>query len=93
MNTPKIAERTLLKDGTSLSIQASRIHYCTPRIDGAVKYDSVEVGFPTDKDGIPIRMSEAWKEYEDGPESQVFGYVPVELVEAFVNEHGGREEE
>jgi len=42
-------ERIVCQDGFSMSIQASRLHYCSPReslING--NYDSVEIGFPNE---------------------------------------------
>jgi hypothetical protein len=32
-------------DGFSMSVQASKFHYCSPRMDHAEAYTSVEVGF------------------------------------------------
>jgi hypothetical protein len=34
---------------------------------------------------------DTWQNYADGEfPSDVYGYVPVELVEAFIESHGGR---
>jgi hypothetical protein len=127
-----IRPRIVCKDGTSLSVQASRTHYCKPRYDDCIPYFSVEVGFPS------IRPPEEWREYFDGrwqklglagyikriwkdkssiywnlkhlqglgrwrlkqllsfkdnATDSVYGYVPVELVEDFINSHGGIDEE
>jgi hypothetical protein len=39
-----IAKKHECKDGATLSIQASKSHYCTPR-DNKGPYSSIEVGF------------------------------------------------
>ena len=38
------------KDGTTLSVQASEFHYCTPR-DNKGPYTHVEIGFPSTIEG------------------------------------------
>lgn len=71
-------------DGLRLSVQASHFHYCVPRTDGG-PYSSVEVGFPSER-------IEELMPYADEPESPtqtVYGYVPVEIVEAVIKAHGG----
>lgn len=83
--------RIVCKDGVSLSVQASEYHYSLPRknLFNLLEYRSVEVGFPRDKDGNPLEMPEEWKEFQDGLDSDVFGYVPMELVMRFVAIHDG----
>lgn len=71
-------------DGLELSVQASVTHYCTPR-NGIGPWTAVEVGFPS------ARVEELL-EYADNPDAPtdtVYGYVPVEVVEAVVNSRGG----
>lgn len=85
-----LAPRIICADGTVLSVQASQYHYCSPREDEG-PYDSVEVGFIKDGAGVPLTPPEDWREHGDGCfPSDVYGYVPVEKVEAFIAEHGGR---
>jgi hypothetical protein len=89
-SSKRIAERICCKDGTTLSVQVSYAHYCSPR-ENYGPYTHVEVGFPT---ACP---PESWREYcEEGGESfarcpcnAVYAYVPVELVREFVESHGG----
>ncbi|RPD50021.1 hypothetical protein DNI29_04285 [Hymenobacter sediminis] len=73
-------------DGTTLSVQASNFHYCSPREDRG-PYEAVEVGFPS------CEVGSDWQPYKDSSEKAdtdtVFGYVPVELVRAFIEAHGG----
>ena len=85
----QLNKRTICKDGVSLSVQANQYAYCSPREDGDLHYQK-EVGYITDINGKPVTPPETWKQYADGDfPSDVYGYVPVELIEAFITEHGG----
>lgn len=89
MEYKEIAKKTTCSDGVTLSIQASSFHYSIPRED-AGPYDAVEVGFITGKDGKPVTPPRTWKKYADGDfPNDVYGYVPVALVERFIKQHGG----
>ena len=68
-------------DGTSLSVQASQSHYSLPREDFG-PYTAVEVGYPS------ADVPESWNEFKQG-DLNVFAFVPVELVRAYVASHGG----
>ena len=81
-----IRRRVMCKDGTTLSVQAGRTHYCTPRVDDAAGYTHVEVGYITAPDGSAARCPFGWKKYQDG---SVYGYVPVRAVERLIRKHGG----
>lgn len=73
------------KDGFGISIQASDGHYCTPRVNGDVIYEEVELGFPNMED-------ELIAEYAEDPydlTGTVYGYVPVEIVNQLIEKHGG----
>jgi len=76
--------RFYCKDGTHLSVQASKTHYSTPR-DNEGPYTHVEVGFPT------AEPPESWLEYSDDGEitSSIFAWVPLEVVNEFIELHGG----
>jgi hypothetical protein len=67
-------------DGLTLSVQASRHHYCMPRVDDADYYTEVEIGFPNQY--IP-----ELEVFSDG--GGVYGYVPVEVVNEILEKHGG----
>ena len=71
-------------DGLRLSVQASHTHYCKPRTDNG-PYSAVEIGFPSD--AIPEIME--WAETPSTPTETVYGYVPVEVVDAVIAAHGG----
>lgn len=72
-------------DGFRVSVQASKYHYCEPRIDGDCKYVSVELGFPIAEDPLIIDYAEE----PDKPTETVYGYVPIEIVNKLVKKHGG----
>ena len=72
------------KDGFSVSIQASEFAYSTPR-SNIGPYSHVELGYPSEK-------VDEWMEYaedEDDPTETVYPYIPVELVEQVLEQHGG----
>jgi hypothetical protein len=84
-------ERLKCKDGVSLSVQASEAHYCTPRVNGADHYSAVEVGYIEDAEGVALEPPESWRDHTDGTgfPASVYAWVPRELVEKFVEDHGG----
>jgi hypothetical protein len=86
----EVAKKTFCADGVSLSIQASRTHYSVPREDTG-PYTMVEVGFIEDKKGKQFTPPRTWKKYTDGSDfpNDVYGYIPVKLVERFIKQHGG----
>ena len=85
-----IKPRIKCANGVSLSVQADEYKYCTPRSDDG-PHVAVEVGFICDAQDEPMAPPEAWREYADGEfPSDVYGYVPVGMVEAFIAENGGR---
>lgn len=89
MELPCQMPRLYLADGTSLSVQAGRHSYCSPR-DNHGPYQTVEVGFPSH---VP---PETWKEYAedwDSPTNTVYGYIPLVLVMLFIGAHGGIDRE
>jgi len=67
------------EDGTTLSVQASYMHYCTPR-DNTGPYSEVEVWC------IPLGVEVT--EFTYSPDEPA-GYVPIELVVQFIDNHGG----
>ena len=64
-------------DGTTISVQASESHYCTPRADKG-PYTHVEVWLAT----APVTEFDYDKEYPSA-------YIPIEKVVEFINNHGG----
>ena len=86
-----IAPQVECMDGTKLSVQASHFHYSTPR-DNSGPYIEVEVGFPT------VEPPESWASHFDGDwdndnrTDSVYAYVPIKLVQEYIEAHGGEKE-
>lgn len=73
------------KDGTRLSVQASRYHYCNPREDVG-PYTEVEMGYPSvPPTGELLELAED----QASPCNTVYPYVPVALIEDYIAAHGG----
>lgn len=96
-NTVKIASYGMLEirphvecaDGFKMSVQASQYHYCEPRmdlVDG--NYTEVEIGFPTEEEPLINEYAECSGQWTE----TVYGYVPVEIVDAVIEKHGGFKE-
>lgn len=92
----KPSNTILCVDGFSMSVIAGSGTYCAPRPGQATgtPYDyegpfaAVEVGYPSER---PEPWSD-WAEYcEDPgePTNTVYGYVPVAMVRALIDLHGG----
>jgi hypothetical protein len=71
-------------DGFKVSVQASKTHYCRPRINHG-PYSHVELGFPSEK----VDEWMEWAETPESPTDTVYGWVPVEVVESVLEQHGG----
>jgi hypothetical protein len=87
----KLSDRTLrfrqpirCIDGLSFSAQANSTAYCAPRNDDG-PWTEVEVGFPSQR----VEALMGYAEDSDRPTQTVYGWVPVEVVEKIVNDHGG----
>ncbi len=81
----RVMGRITCADGFSLSVQASEMHYCRPRQDDVSEYDAVEVGFPSAVEPLLLPYAER----PETPTHTVYGWVPVNVVNAIVNAHGG----
>lgn len=81
----KLYDRVVCADGFKMSVQASAYNYCQPQMRDAVRYETVEVGFPTAKE--PMLMPYA--ETPENPTDTVYAYVPVQVVTNVIIKHGG----
>ncbi len=81
-NLPRIA----CGDGTTMSVQASSGHYCSPR-DNAGPWHEVEVGYPSCK--LDALMPYIDGDKETDPTNTVYGYVPLPVLVAAIDERGG----
>ena len=77
--------RVICADGFEMSVQAHATAYCSPRIDDADKYTSVEIGFPSEREPLLIDFAEEVNK----PTETVYGYVPVQTVTNVIAKHGG----
>ena len=78
------------KDGFTISVQAHDGAYCTPRSDyPSTPYTHVECGYPnrTPKTVELLEYAElcGTSDYKE----TVYGWVPVEVVQAELDAHGG----
>ena len=80
-----IRNQVICKDGTTLSVQASDFHYCTPRSDTG-PWNTVEVGYFTNPMGRTY-TPRGWKSLNDS--TDIYSRVPIDVVVAFVDKHGG----
>jgi len=68
-----------------MSVQAHQGGYCSPRINDAERYESVEVGFPSEVEPLLAQ----WCEDPEQPTNTVYGYVPSHVVTTVIAKHGG----
>jgi hypothetical protein len=80
----QIRKNLVCNDGTTLSVQASQFHWCSPRFNDSVSYSKVEVFY------ISSDVPKCWLEYGDNVD-HTFAYIPVVMVEEFIDSHGGIE--
>lgn len=72
-------------DGFTMSVQASAIHYCTPK-DNVGPYTAFEVGYPSQNEPL---LHPYGYQLEDGGWDNVFAWVPATVVDAIIAKHGG----
>lgn len=84
-NGVRILKRVLLRNGVSLSIQASEYHNCIPKKNvNYDKYTHFEGGFPSE--AIPELMEYA--EEPQDPCNSIYPYVPREVLSTIFNKYG-----
>lgn len=71
-------------DGFWISIQGHEGAYSKPRetLKNIYEYDEMEIK-------VSEFLPEKFKQYQDGDLSTIYGYVPVEMIESLLVEHGG----
>jgi hypothetical protein len=78
-------EHIVCADGAAVSIQAGLHVRSTPR-NNRGPYTHIEAGFPS------VEPPASWREYaEDGDNllDTVYGYMPYDCVDEFIDIHGG----
>ena len=84
-------------DGFSMSVQANDTAYSSPKtVIYEGEYESMEIGFPSAPESLIAEYAEDW-EIEDCDDPRlcntVYGYVPVEVIDAVIEKHGGINED
>ena len=82
----EVRPRIICNDGESVSIQAGRLLYSSPREDGSKKYSAIEAGFPS---AIPPKSWNEYMEVEESPTKTVYPFMPIEIAQEFIDAHGG----
>lgn len=72
------------RDGFHMSVQASSGTYCTPRNDSG-PWSQVEIGYPNRIEPLLFEYAETKGDWTQ----TVYGWVPIELVAAVIELHGG----
>ena len=78
-------EHVVCGDGFMMSVQAHDGAYCCPRIDNAIAYSEVEVGFPSSQEILLMKYAENPRE----PTQTVYAYVPAATVVEIIVKHDG----
>ena len=85
MTSRKLNATVKCGDGFTMSVQANDGAYCSPRIDNAIAYSSVEIGYPSEKEMLIMRYADS----PNNPTDTVYGYVPAEIIVELIRKHGG----
>lgn len=78
-----------MMDDFTLSIQASSMHYCSPRA-GEGPWTHFECGFPSEKEELIMEYIE---EDEDKPTDTIYPHVPENVIQKIIEKHGGLKNE
>jgi hypothetical protein len=81
-----LSPRITCADGFSLSVQVHAGAYCSPRDGIGPDWNSAEIGFPSEP---PTPEVMAYAEDPSDPTGTVYGYVPIALIDALIDAHGG----
>ena len=82
--------RITCNDGFSISVQGSEYSYATPRENNPPNgYTHVECGYPSSKPTTEALLEYAECFGDHGYTDTVYGNVPVEVVQAELDAHGG----
>lgn len=80
----------MCNDGFNMSVQASSLHYCNPRVslpsENVKNYQSVEIGKLSEKEDLLMKYIE---NDEDAWNESIYPFVSVEIVEEIINKHNG----
>ena len=85
--TPLRNPRIVCKNGFSISVQGFEGTYCTRNESGELTH--VECGYPSSKPTTKALLEYAECFGDSDYTETVYGYVPVEVVQAELDAHGG----
>lgn len=75
-------------DGFDMSVQASKAHGCSPRMDGNIEYYSVEIGYPSWEEELLIPYA-----YDKADlTNTIYANVTVDIDNKVIEKHGGIKE-
>lgn len=74
-------------DGFKMSVQGHYGAYSRPRDDFADRYTAVEVGYPSGREELLMPYIDGGPDTD--PLQAVYGYVPIEIIEQIISNHGG----
>ena len=77
-----LSNRITCDDGFSMSVQASKLHYCKPQ-ENKGPYYCVEIGFPNQEEALIAEYAEDI----DNLRSTVYDCVPIEIVAQVIQKH------
>jgi len=80
-----INKKVVCADGFSMSVQAGEFNYSSPRVDGASRYFSVEIGYPSQRESLIIEYAEN----PNRPTETVYPWVPSAVISLICAKHGG----
>lgn len=84
-----LATRVVCVDGFSISIQAGKWSYSSPK-NNVGPWDTFELGFPSDVEDILLPYIEGGLEgLTKHPKKSVYPYVPKRIVLQLLESHGG----
>jgi len=75
------------RDGFTVSIQGGKYYYSIPKKNGS-NFEEYELGFPEPSDSWLLEALNVPDSKED-----VFGYVPLRIVNTLLERHGGIDED
>ena len=78
------AQAITCADGFKVSVQAGYGIYCSPR-DNVGDQNKFELGFPSEEDDL----IQEYADEPNNPTETVYGYVPMSVVVALLEKHGG----
>jgi hypothetical protein len=80
----QVRDALVMKDGEQMSVQASKYHYCIPRVSDLETYKCYEIGFPS-------KLFDEIKDNGEEPNTTntVFPCVDEDVIVRIIANHGG----